>query len=45
MPILKTGDQAPAFELPAHNGETIKLSDFDGKYLLLWFFPKADTPG
>jgi peroxiredoxin Q/BCP len=45
MPLLNPGDKAPPFELSAHTGETIKLSDYDGKYVLLWFYPKASTPG
>ena len=43
--MLKVGQEAPAFELQGHTGETIKLSDYDGKHVVLWFYPKADTPG
>ena len=39
------GDAAPAFEGTSHTGDTIRLSDFRGQRLILWFFPKADTPG
>jgi len=42
---LKPGDQAPAFELKSQDGKTVKLGDFKGKKLLLYFYPKADTPG
>ena len=43
--LLKAGDAAPAFELQDHTGATRTLSDFAGKRVLLWFYPKADTPG
>tara|TARA_Y100001970_G_C14251251_1_gene872068 strand:+ start:58 stop:192 length:135 start_codon:yes stop_codon:yes gene_type:complete len=43
--LLKVGDKAPAFSLPNSNGELVSLSDFKGKQIILWFFPKANTPG
>ena len=43
--MLKVGEQAPAFSLPADSGEEISLDAFKGKTLVLFFFPKADTPG
>ena len=43
--MLKSGDTAPAFELAAHNGETVRSRDLAGKRWVLWFYPKADTPG
>jgi peroxiredoxin Q/BCP len=43
--MLNPGDKAPDFVGRDHNGGTVKLSDFKGKPLVLWFFPKADTPG
>ena len=43
--LLSVGDPAPDFECTAHTGETVHLSDFQGQRLVLWFFPKADTPG
>jgi peroxiredoxin len=43
--VLKPGDPAPAFRLPDHTGKTRTLEEFRGKRLVLWFFPKADTPG
>ena len=43
--MLKTGDPAPDFDVLDHTGKRVKLSDFRGKKVILWFFPKADTPG
>lgn len=43
--MLDAGNAAPDFEIPDHTGRTTKLSDFRGKKVLLWFYPKADTPG
>lgn len=45
MTILKAGDKAPNFEALDQNGNTINLSDFKGKKLVLFFYPKASTPG
>ena len=45
MTTLQKGDQAPVFEGPDQNGDTIKLSDFKGKKLILYFYPKDNTPG
>ena len=42
---LKVGDAAPDFEVPAHDGTTSRLGDLAGRKVLLWFYPKADTPG
>ena len=42
---LKIGDKAPAFEAPDQNGETKRLSDYAGKKLILYFYPKDNTPG
>ncbi len=43
---LKVGDRAPDFSLPSQKGETVKLSDFLGKKtVVLYFYPKDDTPG
>jgi peroxiredoxin Q/BCP len=39
------GDQAPDFTLPSSSGKTIKLSDLKGKNIVLYFYPKDDTPG
>jgi peroxiredoxin len=43
--MLKPGDPAPDFEAPVHDGRRVKLSDLRGKKVVLWFYPKADTPG
>lgn len=45
MGRLKVGDQAPPFSLKDQNGRTVSLTDFRGTRLLLYFYPKADTPG
>jgi peroxiredoxin Q/BCP len=45
MVKLKASDKAPVFSLPDQNGKKISLSDFKGKKVLLYFYPKADTPG
>ena len=42
---LQVGDQAPDFEAPNQNGETVKLSDFKGKKVVLYFYPKDNTSG
>lgn len=42
---LKIRDKAPAFEAPDQNGETKRLSDYAGKKLILYFYPKDNTPG
>ena len=41
----KIGTKAPTFKLPASNGETIDLKDYTGKKVVLYFYPRADTPG
>lgn len=45
MNELKPGDKAPDFSLTDQNGNTVSLSDFTGRKLLVYFYPKADTPG
>jgi len=42
---LEPGAKAPPFSLPRDGGETISLADFAGRKLVLYFYPKADTPG
>ncbi len=45
MAQLKAGDKAPAFSLEDQQGKAVKLSDFKGRKLLVYFYPKASTPG
>ena len=45
MAMLKAGDNAPAFSLLDQEGKQVSLSDFKGVKVLLYFYPKADTPG
>jgi len=45
MAKLKVGDEAPSFSLEDQNGRTASLADFRGTKVLLYFYPKADTPG
>jgi thioredoxin-dependent peroxiredoxin len=42
---LIDGAKAPAFQLPRDGGDTVSLADYSGKKLLLFFYPRADTPG
>ncbi len=42
---LAAGDKAPAFTLPRDGGGGVSLADFKGRKLVLYFYPKADTPG
>ncbi len=42
---LQIGDTAPAFESTDQNGDTVKLSDYEGKKVVLYFYPKDNTPG
>lgn len=45
MALPETGAQAPAFSVSNQDGKTVSLDDFAGRYVLLWWYPKADTPG
>ena len=42
---MDINDKAPGFSLPDENGKKVSLKDFGGKNVVLFFFPKADTPG
>ncbi len=43
--MLNVGDAAPAFSIPDQSGRIRTLDEFRGRRLVLWFYPKADTPG
>jgi len=43
--MIKVGDLAPAFSIPNQDEVNVSLSDHSGKYVLIWWYPKADTPG
>ena len=43
--MIEPGDEAPDFELPDQDGRPVKLSDFRGQPVVLYFYPRADTPG
>jgi len=43
--MLSPGQKAPDFEVTDHTGATLRLADLAGSRFVLWFYPKADTPG
>jgi peroxiredoxin Q/BCP len=43
--VIEQGDEAPDFALPNQTGRTVKLSDYRGQPVVVYFYPKADTPG
>ncbi len=43
--MVQQGDKAPDFALPAADGSTVRLGDFRGRKVVLYFYPKDDTPG
>lgn len=43
--MLSVGSKAPAFTVKDHHGRDVRLADFSGQRVVLWFYPKADTPG
>jgi peroxiredoxin Q/BCP len=43
--MLESGQQAPEFDVPDHEGNRVRLQDLRGQKVVLWFYPKADTPG
>lgn len=45
MALLEVGAKAPDFILPDQDGKMVSLDDLKGSKLLVWFFPKANTPG
>ncbi len=45
FPMLEVGADAPEFDVVDHAGRRVRLSELEGRHVVLWFFPKADTPG
>jgi thioredoxin-dependent peroxiredoxin len=43
--VIEQGDKAPDFELPDQDGRAVRLGDFRGQRVVVYFYPKADTPG
>jgi peroxiredoxin Q/BCP len=43
--VLEPGIEAPDFTLPDQDGNQVRLSDLRGRWVLLWWYPMADTPG
>ena len=43
--MLQVGSRAPNFSVPDETGELRTLKEFEGKTVVLWFYPRADTPG
>jgi peroxiredoxin len=43
--MLTVGDLAPEFTARTHEGHEVSLTDYRGRTVVLWFYPKADTPG
>jgi len=43
--MLEAGAVAPDFETQDHTGRLVRLSDYRGRSVVLWFYPEADTPG
>ena len=43
--MIEPGAQAPEFTVRGHSGKDVSLSSLRGGHVLLWFYPKADTPG
>jgi len=45
FPMVDAGASAPLFEITDHRGREVTLTGLRGRYVVIWFFPKADTPG
>mgnify|MGYP001327426475 FL=1 len=43
--MIAVGEKAPSFSFTNQDGESVGLSDFSNKFVLMWWYPKADTPG
>ncbi|MBV9410705.1 MAG: redoxin domain-containing protein [Acidimicrobiia bacterium] len=42
---VSEGERAPAFTVPDQDGNSVSLSDFSGRWVVLWWYPAASTPG
>jgi len=45
MTMIAVGEQAPLFTMTNQDGNPVSLKDYTGKFVLMWWYPKADTPG
>ena len=45
MALIDVGTEAPAFALTNQDGKSVTAAQFAGRYVLLWWYPRADTPG
>ena len=45
MTMIAVGEQAPSFTMVNQDGVNVSLKDYAGKFVLMWWYPKADTPG
>jgi len=45
VPVIEAGQPAPAFALPDETGRTVRLAEFAGRRVVLWFYVRDDTPG
>ena len=45
MTMIAVGEKAPLFTMINQDNEPVSLKDYDGKFILMWWYPKADTPG
>ena len=43
--MVNEGDRAPGFSLPDQDGNQVSLADLEGQWVVLWWYPKAATPG
>jgi len=43
--MVAVGEQAPQFTLPDQDGNEVSLADYAGRWVVLWWYPKASTPG
>jgi peroxiredoxin Q/BCP len=45
LPVIRVGGTAPAFDLPDQHGGRVRSDDLRGRWVVLWWYPKAATPG